>query len=126
MKWCLGDVIAAGDAWTTAGLAHQLANRMEKVDVVVGEVVDPLERGRRWPLQSVVANQPATTAQFLLLGTMDAAHGQADLQFFGALAACERIGRLPRCLRPDSREGGQRTSRVRTVGRWRPYSGEVE
>ena len=38
----------------------------------------------------------------------------------GALAACEQIGRLPWRLRPDSREGGQRTTQVRTVGRRPP------
>src|ERR1051326_4118412 len=41
----------------------------------------------------------------------------------GALAACEQIGRLAWRLRPDSREGGQRTTQVRTVGRRQSLSG---
>ena len=41
-------------------------------------------------------------------------HEQLTHNSSGALAACEQIGRLPWRLRPDSREGGHRTTRVRT------------
>lgn len=66
VEWCCCDVVAAGHARTAAGLANQLSNGMVKVDVVVGQsqVVDPLERSQRGPLQSVVANQPAHNRQF--------------------------------------------------------------
>ena len=67
VKWCLGDVVAASDVWTTSGLAHQLPHRMEEVDVVAGQVVDPFERGQGWPLQSVVANQTADHGPVFLL-----------------------------------------------------------
>ena len=66
VKGCLGDVVAPGDARTTACLTHELANGMQEVDVVAGQVVDPLERGQRWPLQSVVANQTAHNRPILL------------------------------------------------------------
>jgi hypothetical protein len=43
--------VAAGNSRTASGLAHQFSNRLEKVDVVAGQVVDPLEGGECWPLQ---------------------------------------------------------------------------
>ena len=61
--------------------------------------------------------------QFFLLGIIVSAMARLTRSSLGALAACEQIGRLAWRLRPDSREGGHRTTRVRTVGRWQPYLG---
>jgi len=48
VKGVVARSITAGHARPTASFAHQFPNGMQKVDVVAGQVVDPLERGQCW------------------------------------------------------------------------------
>jgi hypothetical protein len=59
-------IIAAADPGTVAGLADELAHRVQEVDVVAGEIVDAPERGEGRQLQSVVADQPSDDRPILL------------------------------------------------------------
>ena len=66
VKGCCGSIIAAPDSGTVAGLAHAAsAHRVQEIDIVAGEVVHPLQRGKGCQLRT--GRSPTsrrTTAQF--------------------------------------------------------------
>jgi hypothetical protein len=61
-----GSIIAAPDPGTIASLTHELAHRVQEVDVVAGEIVDPLESWQGRQFQSIVADQPSDNRPILL------------------------------------------------------------
>ena len=66
MKWCARSIIAAPDSGTVAGLAHEFTHRVQEIDVVAGEIVDPFQCWKGRQFQSIVANQTADDRPILL------------------------------------------------------------
>jgi hypothetical protein len=65
--WCLGRVIASGDARAAADLLGEFAHRVQEVHIVASQLVDSLQGGQSGRFKALVANQASHDRPVLLL-----------------------------------------------------------